>query len=387
MRWWLAIVVVGGCRFDHGIAPPAPDSPAIDAPATGSGDAPGATAFCFGKDLNLCLSAMPSGAITLPGANPLDTDTDANCTEVVAQTNGPAVCVIAGATITVNADMTATGSRPLALIATDTVTMNATIDVSSTSGGRTGAGASAAPCAVTENGTPDAHGGGGGAGGSFGASGGAGGKGDNNDQNGGTGGVGGSAPLPIAPPPLRAGCAGGNGGNGDGTHPGGAGGASGGAIAIIAGTRIQIGASVYASGAGGGAGTGNNSTLDVQCGGGGGGGSGGMIALDAPTIQVGGVLAANGGGGGGGGGDNGTGTGGSDGSTVLYSSIANGGGGGGMGPDQTGGGGGNGAAGAVAANAGGSVKAGGGGGGGGLGVIWVHGTLSAANLSPSPTAH
>jgi len=61
------------------------------------------------------------------------------------QTGAPALCVIAGHSITVNADMTATGMRPLVLIATDTITLNNTIDVSSTSTA-TGAGMNSSAC-------------------------------------------------------------------------------------------------------------------------------------------------------------------------------------------------------------------------------------------------
>ncbi len=338
--------------------------------------------YCVGAGLDICLPAPPTGDLTLPTTNPLVTDMNNQCTNVVMQTGGPALCVIAGHSITVNADMTATGMRPLVLIATDTITLNNTIDVSSTVGGATGAGMNSSLCSAATAGSNDNNGAGGGGGGAFGTTGGDGGDGDNPNGKGGKGG------KVSSPGPVRGGCQGGNGGDGDMMHKGGAGGNGGGAIVLIAANQIAIGASIYASGAGGVRGTGNNVNFNSACGGGGGGGSGGLIALDAPTITVGGVLAANGGGGGGGGGDNGTGTSGSDGTTGTSFAMAASGGNGGGSTAFSGGNGGSGAGGTNAATGGASSAAGGGGGGGGQGVVWVHSaSFQAANVSPAATMH
>jgi hypothetical protein len=76
--------------------------------------------------------------------------------------------------------------------------------------------------------------------------------------------------------------------------PPGDGGGGGGAVQISAGASISLEPSgiIDAGGAGGQGGAGDN--------GGGGGGAGGAILLEAPTVEVAGVLAANGGSGGGG---------------------------------------------------------------------------------------
>jgi hypothetical protein len=75
----------------------------------------------------------------------------------------------------------------------------------------------------------------------------------------------------------------------------GRGGGGGGALQIISNTKIEIAGGINAGGCGGKAGTGNSDS-------GGGGGAGGAILLEAPSVIVTGILAANGGGGGGGGG-------------------------------------------------------------------------------------
>jgi hypothetical protein len=388
---WLC--VAAACSFTHGAtnngggggggsdAPAVPDAPpdvAIDARIPDG--APGS--YCVGTGLNICLPTTPTGDITLPMANPLDTGMNNNCTNIVMQTNGPELCVVAGTNITVTADMTATGMRPLVLIATNQITLNFTIDVSSTSAGATGAGFNSSLCIAAGPGANDNSGASGGAGGGFGTAGADGGDGDGNNAKGGKGG------KVTAPTPVHGGCPGGKGGDGDAGHHGGAGGNGGGALVLIAGTSINSGASLYASGAGGVKGTGNNVGADSPCGGGGGGGSGGLIALDAPMVTIGGVLAANGAGGGGGGGDNGTGTSGGDGTiSTLFAMAATGGNGGGS-MIFVGGAGGNGAGGTNAPTAGGSVLAGGGGGGGAEGVVWVHSAnLQAANVSPAATMH
>jgi hypothetical protein len=104
-------------------------------------------------------------------------------------------------------------------------------------------------------------------------------------------GVGGDASAPEGESPVLPGGSvygsealspllGGSGGGGDG-------GAGGGALQLVAGVEIQVGITGVVDAGGGG---GRN--------GGGGGGSGGSLLLEAPSVSIEGVLAANGGGGG-----------------------------------------------------------------------------------------
>jgi hypothetical protein len=174
--------------------------------------------------------------------------------------------------------------------------------------------------------------------------------------------------------PLQGGSSGGS-GTGD---PGGSG-AGGGAIQIVAAGTITVGANAYITVGGQGA----HSCIGGACSA---GGSGGAILLEAPTVKVAGILAANGGAGGSGQ------TPGSDGLPLS----------GGTAPTAAPGGsaaagsaaaGGNGSAGAATAGSAGhagssTVIPGGGGGGGG----WIRintrsglATLTGATLSPDTT--
>lgn len=181
---------------------------------------------------------------------------------------------------------------------------------------------------------------------------------------------------------LRGGCPGGIGGGGanDVTSLGPAGGSSGGAVYLIAGDAITLTGHVFASGEGGRARSGSTGFMD----GGAGGGSGGMIGLNAPTITIAGIVAANGGAGSGGGDYNG-GIPGQPGSTLQWNVPAMGG----AGDPCCGAQGGSGASNTGAPTVGGTNISGGGGGGGGAGVIWIDGTVTTAspNISPPPTAH
>jgi hypothetical protein len=113
-----------------------------------------------------------------------------------------------------------------------------------------------------------------------------------------------------------------------------------------------------------------------------------MIGLDAPTINVSGMIVANGGGGGGGGSiDDGGGPAG-DGTTTNWNVRASNG----LGDQNSKGNGGDGAKGTtinMASGVDGSNSVGGGGGGGGsLGVVWTWGTLTpGAMISPAPVTH
>jgi hypothetical protein len=380
----------GTCTLGHGGHPDA-----------GGGTPDGGT--CLGGHLlgSLCLSAAPTGPVTLNAvAGPINSGTVAagGCTELIPRTSGPALCVIAGTTIdipaavtvrafAVNPSTSGTGTNPLVLVATDSITIEGTIDVAShlndtLAGGiqALGAGArTAVGCAVTGldggtgkpvTGNPDrSYGGGGGAGGSFGTLGGVGGTGGNNNNT--------TPGAPVAgtgTDQLVGGCPGGSGGMGDGGMGGGAGGNGGGAVYLLAGKSITIAGKINASGSGGSAGgPGMRSS-----GGGGGGGAGGMIGFEAPkvTIATGAAVYANGGGGASGSGqvDTDMGTPGKD-PTGPTPAAAGGGGNDGGGA----GGAGSVAAGTGAAGAKGSSaqESAGGGGGGGAGVIRVFSTQPA----------
>jgi hypothetical protein len=282
-----------------------------DVATTGDGGHTGPTADarqCFGSLAQLCLTSPPSGNVVIAAA--IDTSSDPRCA-TVAQPTGPELCVISGGAVQVTGTVATSGARPLVVVAGSTLTISGTLDASSTVAGAVGAGADPAECSAP---TPPAAGtGGGGPGGSFGAVGGAGGD----SQFGGSS-------LPAAAQPLsyvRGGCAGSDGTVDARFGLGGAGGVAGrggGAIYLVAGTQIGISGSVFASGAGGSTGGGYS--------GGGGGGTGGMIAIEAPTVDLSGAtIAANGGGGAGGDSALGPAGPGADGTTTTPNAAASGG--------------------------------------------------------------
>lgn len=341
-------------------------------------DAPGVDAqLCYGQGLApVCLTSPAMGARTLDA--PIDTDAMGTCSDVVAQTTAgaPELCVIAATQISVSATVTVIGSRPLMLLATESITIGGVLDVSSRrSPARLGAGANFTGCIAGTAPLNTASGAGGGAGGTFATRGANGGDGApagavvNNN---------GSAPPAMVPVTfVRGGCKAQDGGD-SGAAQGGLGGASGGAVYLFAGTMIDVQGSIFASGAGAG-----SSALHA---GGGGGGAGGFIGLEAPTINVLGILAANGANGSGGSGSTAGGGAGADGATTAFATqpaaVAGGATGGGAG--------GRGATGAVAASIGGTgstavTGTAGGGGGGGAGVIYVKGTFTGTQVSPAPT--
>lgn len=377
MRWSLGLVIaLSGCQSILGIdefhtagdAGPEADA-AADAPSDADIDAPSDSLTCFGTLKSICFTTPPSGTVNLSGA--FNTSSDARCVNY-PQSGGPDLCVVSAATINAGA-MTVQGSKPLVLIATNTINVTGEVDASSSITGSIGPSANGAGCTVTTGGA-QTQGGGGGGGGGFGALGGKGGGGAG-------GGAFGPAGATINVMQIRGGCPGGKGGDGE-TGTGGTIGASGGAIALLAGTSITINntGAVYASGAGGGAG----SPSGANRGAGGGGGSGGLIVLEAPSITVSGTVTANGGGGGGGA-DAGNGNPGQDGKKASYNVVALGG------PNEVGthgGDGGDGGATVTPARDGLlPPNGGGGGGGGGVGVVWVHGTLTGTRVSPAPQVH
>jgi hypothetical protein len=334
-------------------------------------DVPGPDAqLCWGAGLApVCLASPAMGVRTLDTA--LDTDTLGTCSDLVPQPSGPELCVIAATQINVSATVTATGSRPLMLLATDTIQIGGTLDVSSRRASlKPGAGANFASCGAGTGPSTSSVASGGGAGGTFGTMGTRGGDG----LNGTVTVPNGTAPTVLGLTFVRGGCKGQDGGD-VGASQGGTGGASGGAVYLFAATMITVNGNIYASGAGG-------STAAIHTGGGG-GGAGGLIGLEAPTIDVTGIVAANGGNGSAGGGTTTAGGAGTDGATMLYNTQpaaqTNGssGGTGGRGLTAT-------TAGVPAGN-GVASGAGGGGGGGGGGIVWVKGTLTGTMIAPPPT--
>lgn len=352
MRATCLTVLLLGCSYKHGTlvdevledgsiedldAPPA--DARVDTPAGSVCFGTGLLVDCYPTEL------VPAGAF-VPGGD-LDTSNAQTCTKTIPQTNGPELCVRAAATITIGTAVRFSGSRPLVLLATDTITVTAagTLDVSSFRND-VGAGGNTGTCADGGTGSPNPSNGskagaGGGGGGGFGTPGGSGGAG----KNVGGGASGGTTSLTQ----IRGGCRGARGGTSS-VGPGGDGGNGGGAVYLIAGTSITIDGTLKANGSGGRGGP-NKA-------GGGGGGSGGLIAFDAPAVTIGGTLIANGGGGGEGGGGGQAGDDGSD--PDLYNARASGGG-----ANMNGGDGGGGSAFANAGATGGTDPNGGGGGGGG----------------------
>ena len=378
MRGGVWLFLIAGCGFSHGIAigdganGSAADAPSMaDAPHDSANavdaakDAP--VGYCLGDStIRVCLATKPTGNKDFNSQTALSTDPGSgDCATDVISANALGICVVAGGEITIGNLVTASGSRPLVLFASTTITVNNTIDVAShITGTPQTKGPGADP---TCSGAVAPTGGDGGFGGSFGTSGGTGG-GDN--SNGTTGNPATTDPDPTS---LRGGCQGGDGANG-----GGAGGHGGGALALIAATKITLDNPIDASGGGGHGATVVNS-------GGGGGGAGGMIVIDAPMLMIGGpTIWANGGGGG----EGKSGNNGHDGSDSSDpSSAAMGGSGGGTGGDGGDGsvGSGSGSDGATGNNGGGG-PGGGGGGGGGAGVIQIFQVTSAAGTySPPPS--
>jgi hypothetical protein len=364
---------------DRGIAAPIIDA-AIDAPIDAAIDAPPDAQACFGTaPFTICLRNSPTTPVLFAGLTTIDTDVSPLCAATVS--GGDGYCVIAGTTITINPGISVQviGTKPLVLLASDSITtgISSTIDVGShratqTAGEIVGAGADPTSCdagiaPTTANGTS-----GGGAGGSFIGPGGKGGAGSSTVP--GAGGIAGeNVTAPVTT--LRGGCPG---QAGAGTMSAEAG-HGGGAVMLIAGTSITISGNIFASGEGGSGGQpGSNGS------GGGGGGAGGMIVLDAPFSTATSLIVANGGGGGEGGNQTQIGEAGNDPSdeqaALGGAAIGNGGNGG------------NGAGGTASATAGGNGTGGnvnggaGGGGGGGTGLIKAPATaILGSQVSPPPT--
>jgi hypothetical protein len=366
---------------------------------------------CFGSGfMQLCLQTPPTGqwpVATPPPPTPIQIDTSPKSSDCAPLMTGGDYCVVAGTTITIDTIVRATGSRPLVLLASDSITVNGSgiVDVGShRSGSSAGPGAGEATDGVCHVGMPPADPaiggisessavrvGGGGAGGSFILQGGMGGHGAGIPETmlyTSTGGGPWGSVTAESLTSLRGGCPGQQGASQEakGVAPsGGAGGDGGGAVFLIAGNTITINGSILAGGEGG-----AGATNIGQASGGGGGGTGGTIGFDAMVIMAGSSSVIATGGGGGQGGDSGrtaTAAAGEDGS---FTTAAAGGAGG------SGANGGSGGAGSIGPGPGldGAIGAlhtgggGGGGGGGGPGVILVLRPSSPTafhDVAPQPT--
>jgi hypothetical protein len=351
-RAWWVVLATSGCGSVFGLGDPQP------LPL----DAPGASCIVAGFDL--CAHQQPNGPIHFEVDTTINTTLD--CNVVLFNPTGGSVCVIYASDLTVTSTVRATGARPLVLAATGDITIDGTLDVSSSMAGGTGAAANDPTCAVKRvNGSTS----GGGAGGSFRGKGGDGGAGT---VSVGTAGLAGdSVALPAV---LRGGCPGyaalG------GVSPGG------GAVRVVASTSLNVTATgrVLANGAGG------QPAGQLFGGYGGvGGASGGMIQLAAPSIAIQGVLSANGGGGSEAGDMTSGGASGSDGGPNSTPAK------GGAGMSPTGGDGGAGGAGTTLMGVNGAstvaATSGGGGGGGGVGYIVITAaTVDTTGSTISPAA-
>jgi hypothetical protein len=333
--------------------------------------------LCFGDaPFAVCLAAPPQGPLMLTTS--INTDTSNLC--VATTSGGTGACVVAGTTITVNSEgptFRATGSKPLVLVASSSITVMNLLDVSShhtanpITTPEAGAGADFNGCPAP---TAMPSLGGGGAGGSFN---GAGGSGVASARASSSGGAPGAAIATVTA--LRGGCPG---QDGEGApNDLGKAGHGGGGVLLVAGNSINLMAGINAAGEGGRGGLQNTA-------GGGGGGAGGMIVLNAHTVTNSAILLANGGGGGEGSGENTIGGDGSDPATIAITTPAPGGallangGDGGVGSAVAAGG--PGSPGAVGTNVGGKLG-GGGAGGGGAGIILVPGGVTPGGMI-SPTA-
>lgn len=382
MRTWLVVgsLALVGCSFSAksgtGAAQDAGDDDQAEpdaAPVIDAGMLVDSSVMpvCVGGTYEKVCVEPPAATLML-ATQTIDTTSSALCKPFSATPSIP-LCVVPATAITIPQGSTVTviGNRPLVLLSTSTITIDGTLDASSTPA-RTGPSADNGPCG-NANGPGNGFQGGGGGGGSYGT---AGGNGANSPSSFG----GGAAAAPNLAG-FTAGCRGNKGGNGIGD--GGNGGHSGGAVLLLAAQTVTVSqnGTVNASGAGGNAGRPGG-------GGGGGGGTGGTIVFDAMTVNVSGKCFANGGAGAGGA-NNGPAR--DGGQSTAPDKAAIGGDG-----ARTGGDGGNGATskdgslpGSPGQNGGfpSGGAGGGGGGGGGVGLIKVFATtknLDEDGLSPQP---
>ncbi|MEM9069707.1 MAG: hypothetical protein AAGE52_14440 [Myxococcota bacterium] len=205
-----------------------------------------------------------------PDGFTFDTDDDCDgrtpigeCTAVDVF-DSPDVCVCRSRRFRVGGRLNVTGSRALAIFASETLLVRGILDAS-------GNGSASGPGAAFRY-ASGASGQSGGAGGSYASSG-----------AGPSASTYGSAALI----PLQGGM------DGQGGCGGTLGGGGGGALQLVAGERLEVTGVINVGGGGG-----RGGRLSTSCNGGGGGGSGGAVLLEAPEVEVTGTVAANGGGGG-----------------------------------------------------------------------------------------
>jgi hypothetical protein len=327
------------------------------------------------------LTCASSTTTDLAVNQPASINTDTDCTAVVPQSGASDLCAVLRRNVSVasGATLTVIGSRPLAILATNNITLDGTI-------GAAAKGATAGPgsAPVTANGADGSstarNGGGGGGHGTAGAAGATTGTPP-------TGAGGGAAAGSAAVIPLLGG---GHGGHNLDSSPN-VGGGGGGGVQLSACHGLSVGSTGHID-VGGGGGQGGQGHPSAAAGGGAGGGAGGSVLLESPqvTLTAGAVIAANGGGGGGGG-DTGASVAGSPGQDGPMSVAPAAGGlaaGGSAGPGGSGG------AGASAPNPGSPPSGGtdgGGGGGGAVGRIRINTgdgqapDTSGVVISPAPT--
>lgn len=308
--------------------------------------------------------------------------------------SGPELALLHVGDLIVNegVEVRVTGSRPLVIISSGSITLNGVIDAGADrqtpgpGGAGPGQGAGEGADGLHRNGDTEDSGGSGAGHATEGARGGPGcGDEDCDAEDSALGPAGGPVYGDAEITELTGGSGGGRGGEGDGSCSGGDGGAGGGAVQLYAVATITIGASGGISvGGGGGQGGDARSGLDAcAASAGGGGGSGGAVYLQAARIELAGTLAANGGGGAAGAtGGTSENRGASGANGALSATPAAGG------PDETSGGsaGGDGGAGSTAPTPGVEDDGNGGGGGGAVGRIVLHCTeLDGAGLT-SPDA-
>lgn len=367
-RIWLACLGLAGCQQFLGLDAPvlAPDASPADS-----------NQVCIGSGLvSFCVTsgAVPTNAFDIaPGAS-LTIDPTVATLCLRTQLAGVEACVIPAQTASIAGTLEAVGPYPIVIAVFDVITINGTLDVSSTSptmGGGigtaiAGAGSGPASCPSLDGASSLLVGGSGGGGGSFGSSGGIGGPSSNGTLGGAAGALG-----TIA---LAGGCPGGKGGSGN-DGPVGRSGLGGGVIYIIAGGSITVNGTIKANGGGGGGGG--------KRAGGGGGGAGGLIGFDAPevTLTASAAIYANGGGGAEGGDNNIEGESGGVSAGPLDRAL------GGGGASDAGGSGGAGSLDTSPGMPGMGPKdttSGGGGGGGGGGVIAIYSHVVSNNAVMSP---
>jgi hypothetical protein len=270
-------------------APPGPDAGPID-----DGGAPtGALGFTPSNVDLTGIDLTKVGDFVVDADCTIDTDSNlASCGDgaqvlafkIATQSDGSKVAVYVAKSLTIPAGKSLTiqgfsESRPLVLIALETITIAGSLDGSS----KAEVGIAGGSSPKTEK-TKGVGPGGGSASGALAASGGGsycGIGGGGAAETGGTATLGGTAYGTPAITPLVAGSSGGDVGSG----------AGGGAIQLVAGKTITIEASGKINVGAGGGGFGGISTQEAK-----GGGSGGSILLESLAVTVAGTLAANGGG-------------------------------------------------------------------------------------------